>query len=660
MSVVAFRPYRVRRVVNSDFIGTPSTKFNREFADDDLAKSGISFDDIYGYAVDNMKLPERALAGYHIPYFDLNGDVLRDADNFNTMYRIKLKYPPFSKEQRYTQPSSEELSAYGLPSFLPYLYPCQEITGDTIYVCEGEKKTVSVIKNLGLPAFGIAGCTMWGNPNGTGGPHPWILEYLNRRSVKDVVIIPDGDIFRYDVCRAYGTFAHALSQCGFTISLLNPPGKIDDLIVAWGSDAKQHVMAIPSLDPNDLVQTPQSLATKYNLAFRTDSKGKAIIHQHTSNIMRLMRNHPAFPPLWLNRDNNRVMFGDEPAEPDRTEMDVANHMQHNFGMEKVSSKTIQLCMRSLAKENERSPMLDYVKNLMWDQTPRLDTWLIDHWGVKNDQFTREVGSKWLISSCARMDKPGSKVDWIFITIGPQGTGKTSMPGILFKGNNTTLYGDHDNKDLHLLLHSALVVGFDELDSFTRKDTSLLKAMITTTQDMFRPPYGASVEVFPRRFTLYGCGNKHDFLQSDPTGQRRYAIVEVPRLLDFKALEANRDQLWAEAWQRYQMGGTDWWEVKGASENAENFEVPNIFKEHMLSVIAANKMAKQANNIIQGQFRFTMSQLFKWMELPMRQGDPQLREASAILLGLGYEKRKYKNNGMPQLYYTPPPDTGTIQ
>lgn len=654
MSVVPFRTYRVRRVVTSEFLQI-NTKFNREFADEDLARSGINFEDILGYAVDNMRLPERATAGYHIPYFDLNGDVLRDAENFNTMYRIKLQYPPFSKEQRYTQPSGEELLAYGLPSFLPYLYPCDDLIAenDTIYVAEGEKKTVSVIKNLRLPAFGIAGCTMWGNPNGTGGPHPWILDYLNRRGIKNVVIIPDGDIFRYDVCRAYGTFAHALTQAGYTVSLLNPPGKIDDLIVAWGQDAKQRVLEIPAISPNDLVQTPQSLATKYNLAFKTDNKGRVTIHQHTSNIMKLMRAHPAFPKLWLNRDNNTVYLGDEPAEPDKTEMDVANHMQHNFGMEKVSSKVIQLCMRSLAKENEYSPMLAYIQGVNWDGVKRLDTWLTDYWGVTDNAFNREVASKWLISACARMAVPGSKVDWIFIAIGPQGTGKTSMPGIIFRGNNTTLYGEHDNKDLHLLLHSALVVGFDELDSFTRKDTSLLKAMITTTQDMFRPPYGASIETFPRRFTLYGCGNKHEFLQSDPTGQRRYAIVEVPRLLDFKQLEANRDQLWAEAWHRYQEGKEQWWEVKGASENAQNFEVPNPLRENMLGVIAANRMAKHANNIVAGEFRFTISQLLQWMQVPYRQGDPILRDISSILRGEGFTKKQIKHNGTSHQYYTPP-------
>jgi Virulence-associated protein E len=654
MSVVAFRPYRVRRVVNSDFLGTPSTRFNREFADEDLSKSGITFEDIYGYAVDNMKLPERALAGYHIPYFDLNGDVLRDADNFNTMYRIRLKYPAFAKEQRYTQPSGEELSAYGLPSFLPYLYPCSELEGDTIYVTEGEKKTVSFIKNIQLPAFGIAGCSMWGNPNGTGGPHPWILDYLNRRGIKRVVIIPDGDIFRYDICRAYGTFAHALGQAGYEVALLNPPGKIDDLIVAWGSDAKHRVMEIPALNPNDLVQTPQSLATKYNLAFKTDNKGRVTIHQHTSNVTKLLRDHPAFPKVWLDEDTNKLMFGEDIMEAEKTEMILANHFQHNFGMEKITSHMVLQCARSLGREYKRSPMLDKIRGLVWDGKERLDTWLTNTWGVEDAQYTREIASKWLISSCARMDIPGSKVDWMFIAIGPQGTGKTSMPGIMFYGNNTTLYGEQNDKDFHLQLHSALVVGFDELDSFSRKEASMLKAMITRNQDMFRPPYGATVETFKRRFTLYGCGNRTEFLQADPSGQRRYAVIEVPRLLDFKLLEEIRDQLWAEAWVRYQDGKTNWWEIGNASEHAKQYEVANILQEQIEGWITAQFAAKQGANFDkEGNLLFTMSTLAGSLFQGENVSVAKAKEMGGILGGLGYKNKSIRRNGSVGRYYVIP-------
>jgi hypothetical protein len=651
MSVVAFRPYKVRKTVNSEFVKITST-VNKEFAYSDLKKSGLTLEDMSGYATDNMMLPEGALAGYLIPYWDMKGDIISDREQNVSMYRVRLKYPDFHKAGKYTQPSGEELLSLGLPSFLPYLYPCEELAAETIYCCEGEKKTAAVVKHLGLPAFGISGCTMWGNPNRTGGPHPWILDYLKSRGSKRVVIIPDGDVFKYDICTAYGTFAHALIQAGYEVELLNPPDKIDDLIVQWGEGAVEELAAVPRLKPDELVQTPNQLAITYDLAFKRTKDDKVIVHQHTSNIMRLIEGHPAFPKLWRNLDTNRVNIGEQQATPDLTEMEIANHIQHNFGLERVTNRIVYQCIQAIAKKNQRSPMLDWIKGIVWDGVKRLDTWLTDTWGIGDTPFVREVGAKWLMSSCARMARPGAKVDWMFIVIGPQGTGKTSMPGLLFKGNSLTLYGDNSDKDLHMLLHSALVVGFDELDSFSRRDSSMLKAMITRTEDMFRPPYGASVEVFPRRFTLYGCGNRHEFLQHDPSGQRRYAIVRCEQLLDFKKLEEIRPQLWAEAWHRYEVGGTRWWEVEGASENAKEFEVPNMLQERMLVAIAGQKV-KYAGNSTKEEFKFTMSDLFRWMDIPLKTGDPQVRDASAILRGMGYVNKSVWGNGATQRLWFPP-------
>ena len=614
-------------------------------------------DDLQSSAPENLKLPEGALAGYQIPYFGLDGRVLQGAEGVNTMYRLRLKYPEFAKAPRYTQPPAEQLKRDGLPSFIPYLPPCSASKDGTIYCCEGEKKTQSVIKHLGLPAFGIGGCNMWGNPAGTGGIHPWIDEYLSGKSIKKVVIIPDADVYRYDICRAYGTFAHALMQAGYECTILNPPDKIDDLIIQWvdvdPDRAVENIYQIPEIAPADLVQSPAQLAEMYDLAFRRDSKDKIQVYQHTSNVMRLMEAHPAFPKIWRNLDTNRVMVGDDQAVSELTEMTIANHIQHNFGMEKVNANTIMHCVQALAKKNQRSPMLEYIQSVEWDGQKRLDTWLYDYWGVDDTPFAREVGAKWLISACARMSQPGAKVDWIFIVIGPQGTGKTSMPGIIFKGNSLTLYGEHNDKDLHLLLHSALCVGFDELDSFSRKDASMLKAMITRTEDAFRPPYGSSVEVFPRRFTLYGCGNRHEFLQNDPTGQRRYAIVEVPRLLDFAGLESVRDQLWAESYSRYNAGGDKWWEVSGASAEASKYEIPNILAEQIGNWIDAQRIAKHGAMVIDGELRFTMSQLMIGVGENNNVGSPKVREAAGILRGMGCEQRVVKQQGRTSRVYIVP-------
>lgn len=634
MSVAQFRAFKVANVTESQFF-TSTNKNNESFAEDDLSRSGLTLDDIQAFTHPMLRLPEKALAGYVIPYFGLDGRPLVDREGNLIMSRTRLKYPDFSKEQRYTQPSGDQLGKYGLPPFLPYLHPRSfALDGDTVICCEGEKKTAAVVKYLELPAFGIGGCQLWRNPDGSGTLHPWIRDFLLGKGASTLTIIPDGDVFRYDICNAYGTFARAAESEGFKVVILNPRDKIDDLLVRVGREG-----AVPCYDGldriniNDLVQSPNSLIKKYGLAFRSDSKDRPVVHQHTANVMRLMDEHPAFPKVWKNLDNNRVMIGDTAAQPDLSEMDIANYFQYNLGFDKIGHKTIYACIQAMSKRNARSPMLDHIQSLEWDGEARLDTWLCRLWGVTDSPYTRSVGSKWLISACARMAQPGCKIDWMMIVVGPQATGKTSMPGIMFNGNNMTLYGDHNDKDLHMLLHSSLCVGFDELDSFGKRESSNLKAMVTRQEDAFRPPYGASVEVFPRRFTLYGCGNRYEFLQNDPSGYRRYAIVKVDRLLDFALLEAERDQLWAEAYSRY-ANGEPYWEVVGAGEEATKYAIANPLEDRLITWFGLK--GNQPDSIHDGVVWFKLTEVLDYLGVDSK-NPYQIREVGNLLLSMQVQK-----------------------
>lgn len=637
MSVVKFRPFKIPTYTETAFF-TAKTRKNEEYMLEDLARSGLTPDDILAYTQPQARLLDEAEAGYVIPYFGLDGQPLVDPNGFLIMSRTRNKVPPFSKIPRYIQPSDDQLRNYGLPASLPYFLPATlGKEHEKVYCAEGEKKTAAIYKFLDLPAFGIGGCWNWKNKGEEGGVHPWIVEFLKRCKAKHVTIVPDGDVFRYDICKAYGGFAKELESLGYEVSILHPPGKIDDLLVSWGPEAAANWEDIPRLSADALVQDPTQLSVKYSLAFR-EKDGKKIPHQHSSNIMRLLEEHPGFPTIWRNLDTNRVMIGEDVATPDLTEMQIANYFQHNLQFDKVHHRLIYTCIHALAKKNSRSPMLEWIQSQEWDGVARLDTWMIRLWGCEDTSFVREVSSKWLISSCARMQKPGTKIDWMLIVVGPQGTGKTSMPGIMFRNHALTLYGDHSDKDLHMLLHSALCVGFDELDSFGKRESSNLKAMITRNEDAFRPPYGASVEVFPRRFTLYGCGNRYEFLQHDPSGYRRYAIVEAPRLLNFSGLEGELSQLWAEAWTRFQ-SESNYWEIANASANADKYVVANPVEEQIR--LALNRWAddKMQTHVKDGTIYFTMTHLLASMGMEGQARNTQLtREISAILRGLGAESR----------------------
>jgi len=652
MPIVPFRRFKVPGQVETQFFSVVDDGRNKQFAEEDLARSGLTMDDLEAYTSPLVRLKEGATAGYVIPYYDLKGNPLTDEDQNLVMFRTRMQYPEFSREQRYSQPSGEQLAKYGLPPYVPYIPPATLKLGGTELICaEGEKKAASIVKLLQLPTFGIGGCQLWRNPDGSGTIHPWIRDLIAARGATTVTIVPDGDVRRYDICTAYGNFARSLENEGVAVKILDPQGKIDDLLVEWGSSRNDRWGGIQSIALNDLVQSPSALIKKYGLAFKTDAKGTPIVHQHTSNIMRLMEEHDAFPRIWRNTDNNRIMVGEEIAQADLTEIDIANYFQHNLGFDKVNNRTIYTCIQALGKRHARSPFLEYVRSTQWDGVPRVETWLQNLWGLGDSPFVREVGTKWLVSACARMDKPGTKIDWMLIVVGPQKTGKTSMPGIMFKGCNLVLYGEQNDKDLHMLLHSSLCVGFDELDSFSRRESSNLKAMVTRNEDAFRPPYGASVEVFPRRFTLYGSGNRHDFLQHDPSGYRRYAVLEVSRLLDFAGLEACRDQLWAEAWGIYSAGGSRFWEVDNASEEAEKFVIANPFEDKILEFLARKETEKVGGPRKDSLVYFKIGELMIHMDMEGESGNSmRVKDIAAILASKGVMKPTKSSRH---------PDTGAI-
>jgi hypothetical protein len=589
--------------------------------EEDLARSGLSPEDLYTYVGGMVKIPKEALGGYVIPYFDPDGQPIVDTERYPLMYRVRLRPKPFTECQRYTQPSTEQLQAHGLTGSTPY-FPPYKRDGDVICICEGEKKTVAVIKHLGLDAIGIGGCWTWGK---TLDVHPWILDATKG---KRIILIPDADVMRFDIARAYGNLAHALIQQGCNVEIIRLDEKIDDWLVMGGTLTQ--FFDLPRIAPTELNQTGDQLIELYDLAFSITSKGMRVPYQHSSNITKLIEKHPAFPKIWNNADTNRIMVGENIIIPDSTEMELANYLQHNLGFDKVHYRLVRDIIRAQSKKNETSPFLNWVKAHAWDGTPRLETWPQRLWGVEDSEYIREIATKWLVSACARMDCPGTKVDWMLITVGPQGTGKTSMPSVMFRENNLILYGSDNDKDLHMKIHSALCIGFDELDSFGKREASFLKAMITTPIDRYRPPYGSVIEEHGRRCVLYGSGNRHDFLVYDPSGYRRYAIMEVPRLLDFAALEIEVPMLWAEAWFLYQTDATEYWEVRNASMMAEEYVVPNVMEEQ---VIEFTEKVEQA-----GRDSFTMRDVLAYLGMADRYQDAyKTKEIAGILAKLGYQR-----------------------
>ena len=204
---------------------------------------------------------------------------------------------------------------------------------------------------------------------------------------------------------------------------------------------------------------------------------------------------------------------------------------------------------------------DYLKRLVWDGKPRLDTLLIDYLGAEDTPYTRAVTRKALCAAVARAMNPGCKYDNMLILCGPQGCGKSTLLDRLSRGWFNDSIRTFEGKEASELLQGVWIVEIAELDAFRRTDVSRIKQFLSLRADRYRAAYGRNISELPRRCVFFGTCNVMDFLQ-DTTGNRRFWPVDVCRSRYGQSTRAKAPwdltdddiaQIWAEAVIRWRMG-----------------------------------------------------------------------------------------------------------
>jgi putative DNA primase/helicase len=202
------------------------------------------------------------------------------------------------------------------------------------------------------------------------------------------------------------------------------------------------------------------------------------------------------------------------------------------------------------------PVREYLGSLVWDGTPRIETWALTYLGAEDTKLHRAFGALWMISAVARIMRPGAKVDHMLILEGPQGAKKSTALKVL-AGEEwfTDELAEIGSKDAAQQMRGVWVIEIAELDAISRAEVSRIKAFLTRTVDRYRPPYERYVIDVPRQCVFAGSVNPDTYLR-DETGNRRFWPVRCGRI-DLDALRRDRDQLWAEAMARFQAGAV-WW------------------------------------------------------------------------------------------------------
>lgn len=214
----------------------------------------------------------------------------------------------------------------------------------------------------------------------------------------------------------------------------------------------------------------------------------------------------------------------------------------NFTME-----VIENIFNLSAMDNSYNPVVDYLEGVRgsWDGVPRASSWLIDYLNVEDSKYTRQVGRLMLDALATRALYPGCKFDYVTIIEGVQGTRKSTLLQTLAKGYFNSDNTSFESKDSLAKLSRFWLIEMCELASLGKGDVESMKAMITRTEDSYRPPYAKVLVDVKRTSVFMGTTNDTEYLK-DPTGNRRYLpIKQGPGEIDLEKFSGVVDQLWAE-------------------------------------------------------------------------------------------------------------------
>ncbi len=496
-----------------------------------------------------------------------------------------------------------EWRAKGFQGLKP-LYGQQRLAqypGAYVIVCEGEKCADALAGVVpGTP------CLAWAGGSGSVGNVDW-----TPLKGRNAILWPDND---EPGRKAMATAAAALAKLGCGVRIVQPPADVPDkwdaadaIANGWGADqigellklATVHTTApapavkLKQVDPatvaasgekqlvartttktqaartpaGDVVQRvevkeeyePKPKPSKHGFNLMLGGRGEFLAN--LSNLLTFLENHNQWKShIWFDTFLGRIQtdaWGALKEWDAQATRELTVWMQRVGEIKLASTERIYEAVETVAHNNPRNCLTEWLNGLTWDETSRLPMLLPTGFGTPLDAYHVQVGQCWLLSMVARAYQPGCKVDTMPILEGKQGIGKSTALRILAGDWFAEVHAEFGSTDFCLSLLGHWLHEVPEMHGFSKTDVNQIKRTLSAANDRYRAPYGRTTETHPRQSVFLGTTNDDNY-HNDHTGGRRFWPVACTAIsLDW--LRENREQLFAEAVHAYR-AGAQWWDV----------------------------------------------------------------------------------------------------